>query len=84
MIRGVPPFAFPISTSPEPGSCPPLAAFLARYLISHHVEDRPLPLKQTARHLLDPPPSPSAYTVWLEPSRRNTTPTEARSGYGQG
>ena len=27
--------------------CPWVAAFLARYLYSHHVEDRLLPLKQT-------------------------------------
>jgi hypothetical protein len=36
---------------------------LARYLYSHHMEDRLLPLKQTVRHALDPPQS-STYT-WL-------------------
>ena len=35
--------------------CPRVAAFLARYLYSHHVEDRLLPLKQTVPHPLDPP-----------------------------
>ena len=40
---------------PTAVACPRVAAFLARYLFSHHVEDRLLPLKQTVRHPLDPP-----------------------------
>jgi hypothetical protein len=33
--------------------CPRVAAFSARYLYSHHVQDGLLPLKQTVRHLLE-------------------------------
>jgi hypothetical protein len=37
------------------GECPRVAAFLGRYPFSHHVEDRLLPLEQTAHHPLDSP-----------------------------
>jgi hypothetical protein len=35
-------------------TCPRVAAFLACYLYSHHVQDCLLSLKQTVRHLLEP------------------------------
>ena len=39
-------------------ACPRVAAFLARYLFSQHVEDRLLPLKQTVRDRLESGTSP--------------------------
>jgi hypothetical protein len=42
-------------SAPDPQDrCPRVAAFLARYLYSHHMENRLLPLKQTVPHLLEP------------------------------